>query len=298
VRAFVLAPGEGWIVDRMVEEWYAGNPGASVLDPNEADCIWLLAEWAWDRLPVPLLQRKKVLTTVHHVVPEKFGPQQRADFARRDDLTTAYHVFNQRTLDFVRPLTQRPIHLVPYWANQVLWRPTRPRSDIRRSLGLPMDGYLIGSFQRDTEGHDLRSPKREKGPDLLCDYLEGLRDQQPKLFVVLAGWRRQYVQCRLARAGIPYAYFERPSLDVVNDLYQNLDLYPVTARHEGGPQALIECGLLGVPVVSRPVGIAEQVLPASAIHDDVSRAVPAVPDVEAWKLPGGFEPYRRLLGSL
>jgi hypothetical protein len=56
---------------------------------------------------------------------------------------------------------------------------------------------------------------------------------------------------RLERAGIPYTYFERPEQDVLNELYQTLDLYPVTARCEGGPQALIEAALVGVPCVSR-----------------------------------------------
>ena len=81
-------------------------------------------------------------------------------------------------------------------------------------------------------------------------------------------------------------------------MYQCLDEYAVTARHEGGPQALIECGLLGVPTVSTPVGIAEQVLPPSAIANNVFDASPSVPDVEDWKLPGGFQQYRELLQSL
>jgi hypothetical protein len=77
-----------------------------------------------------------------------------------------------------------------------------------------------------------------------------------------------------------------------------LNLYAVTARQEGGPQALIECALTNTPVVCTPVGIAEQVLPASAINDDVSLATPAVPNVDGWQLPQGFQPYRDLLASL
>lgn len=301
-KVYVLGPREDWIVDRFVKEWNDDNRDISVFTPRAADAVWLLADWCWQSIAqAGLLRDKKVLTTVHHIVSEKFGPRERMDFQLRDDVTTAYHVYNQRTLDFIRPLTTKPIHLVPYWANQKIWRPTGSREELRLKHGLPKDTYLIGSFQRDTEGKDLTSPKLEKGPDLLVDAIISYRERCSDYFpteVVLAGWRRQYVIKRLEAAGIKHHYFELPSQDVVNELYQTLDLYPVTARAEGGPQALIECGLLNVPVVSRPVGIAEQVLPPSAIADDVTTAAPHVPNVESWKLPAGYEPYRQLLESL
>lgn len=300
-KVFVLAPGEDWVVDRFVKEWYEDNADISTRNLYEADVIWALADWCFNKLPMHHLLTKKVITTVHHIVPEKFGPRERMDFQLRDDVTTVYHVYNQRSYDFIKPLTTKPIHLITYWANQNIWLPTGSREELRKKYGLPADAYLIGSFQRDTEGHDLKSPKLEKGPDLLVDAIIGFRDKSKEYFrveVVLAGWRRQYVMKRLDDAGIKYHYFERPKQHVVNELYQTLDLYPVTARYEGGPQSLIECGLLGVPVVSRPVGIAEQVLPPQAINDNVVEAMPTVPNVEAWKLPAGYEPYRRLIEAL
>lgn len=301
MKVFVLPPKEDWIVDRMVKEWNEDNADITTQRVDQADVIWLLADWHWNSLPVWSLLNRKVLTTVHHIVPEKFGPNERADFNQRDRVTTAYHVFNERTRDFIRPLTQKPIHLIKYWANQKIWRPTGTKTDLRKKHGLPEDKLLVGSFQRDTEGSGIPQgiylPKLEKGPDLLADYLEKLHDIYG-VHVVLAGWRRQYLMQRLDRVKIPYTYFDRPSHETVNELYQTLDLYPVTARTEGGPQALIEAGLLEVPVVSRRVGIAEQVLPPTAINDDVMLAIPAVPNVEDWKLPMGYQPYRELLLSL
>jgi hypothetical protein len=310
-KVYVLPPQEDWIVDRMVKEWNEGNPDMAVFTPKNADVVWLLADWCWQGLwHVGLLKGKKVLTTVHHIVPEKFGDLERSDFELRDEITTAYHVFNQHTYDFIRPLTLKPIHLVKYWANQHLWRPTGTKEELRKKLGLPQDAFLVGSFQRDTEGKGIPQglflPKLEKGPDKLADYLETLkdfcsqnRDFDPRpLHVALAGWRRQYIMQRLDDAKIRYTFFDRPPIETINELYQCLDQYAVTARQEGGPQALIECGLLGVPTVSTPVGIAEQVLPPSAICDNVFSASPAVPNVEEWKLPAGFQPYRELLESL
>lgn len=297
-KVFVLRPNEDWIIDRFVREWAEDNADITVHDPHQADVIWLLADFCWQQVPRQQLYGKKVLVTVHHLVPEKFGPRERMEFEFRDQYVTAYHVPNVYTEAFIKPLTQKPIHVIPYWANQHIWRPTGTKGDLRKKHLLPESGYLVGSFQRDTEGHDLRSPKLEKGPDLLADALELFFKQMPNLYVVLAGWRRQYIIKRLEKASIPHAYFERPNQAVINDLYQTLDLYPVTARQEGGPQSLIECGLLNVPVVSRDIGIASQVLPASAINNVITECTPAIPNVDHMKLPGGYAPYRKLIEAL
>ena len=39
-------------------------------------------------------------------------------------------------------------------------------------FGCFLDKKLIGSFQRDTEGYDLKTPKLSKGPDIFCDIVE------------------------------------------------------------------------------------------------------------------------------
>jgi hypothetical protein len=309
-KVFVLAPREDWIVDRFVKEWTEDNTDITVSKPADADVIWLFADWAWNQVPRQELFGKKVLATVHHIVPEKFGPRERMDFEFRDRLITAYHVPNVHTEAFVKTLTAKPIHVLPYWANQKIWRRTHEGARVAElwakhklpsGMGSERPTYLIGSFQRDTEGSDLVSPKLEKGPDLLADAIITYRDRCKHLFpleVVLAGWRRQYLMKRLDDAGVRYHYFERPCQHVINELYQVLNLYPVTARQEGGPQSLVECGLLGIPCVSRDIGIASAVLPPEAIHSDVTLAQPTVPNVEAWKLPGGYAPYRELIERL
>lgn len=297
-KVYVLSPNEDWIVDRFVKEFVEDNADLVSLTPEDADVIWLMAEWCWQRVPAWKLARSKVITTIHHIVPEKFDLTAHREFMMRDQLTTCYHVPNKHTEAFIRPLTSKPIHLIPYWANQRIWKVTGTKDELRRKHGLPQNGYLIGSFQRDTEGRDLKSPKLEKGPDLLADALIAFAQQEPSLHVVLAGWRRQYVMGRLDAAGVKYCYFEKPQQDVINELYQTLDLYPVTARYEGGPQSLIECGLLGVPMVSRDVGIASQVLPPHAVNDTITECSAAVPNVEHLKLPMGYQTFRRLIEEL
>lgn len=302
MKIFTLAPRENWIVDRMVDEWNAGNPDIVASDPFQADLIWCLADWCWRHVPQDVLRHKKVVTTVHHVVPEKFDTAARRDFAERDIFTDLYHVFNRRTFDFVRAHTTKPIQFVPYWANPTFWhRSVETVDSLRNRYDLPPVRFTIMSAQRDTEGHDLTTPKLEKGPDLLVDAIAKFNERaNGTIHVLLGGWRRQYVIERLKRLGIAYTYIERPALDVIRDMYQMSSLYLVTARHEGGPQALIECGLMGLPCLSRPVGIAEQVLPPTAISDDVAslNAVPCIPDVTHMMLPRGFDGYRRMFENI
>jgi glycosyltransferase involved in cell wall biosynthesis len=297
-KVFLLRPSEDWIVDRFVSEWYEDNHDISSDNIEDADVVWLLASWCYRHVNRRILSSKKVITTIHHVVEEKFDNNKHIEFQDRDSITDVYHVPNFRTESFVRNLTDKPVHVIPYWANQKIWKTTEDKNSLRRKYGLSETSYIIGSFQRDTEGYDLKTPKLEKGPDLLADFIIKKWNENNNLHVVLAGWRRQYIISRLENKGIPYTYIEKPSQKVINDLYQCLDLYPVTSRYEGGPQSLIECGLLGIPVVSTPVGMSQDLLSSSAIHSDVSQAFPEIPNVELITLPNGYKSYRDLIQSL
>lgn len=302
MKVYALPAGEDWICDQLVKDWNQYS-NLSTTNIAEADICWLLSDWCWKQVPIDILRSKLVITTIHHIVPSKFNQTERAEFAARDQITDVYHVYNFRTLEFVKTLTKKHVELVPYWANQYLWKKTDSKENLRKKYSLPLDVNLIGSFQRDTEGSDLISPKLEKGPDILADWLDYVHSKQfiwqldpvpgpsLKLHVLLAGWRRQYIISRLEKSGISYTYFERPNQQVLNDLYQTLDLYAVTARHEGAPQSLLEGGLLGVKFITTPVGIAEQVLPMTSINENIDKCLPCIPYVEHMKLPHGINQY-------
>ena len=302
IKVFALQPHENWICDRFVDEWNAASAQACA-DAASADVIWLLSDWCWRRVPKQLLQRKRVVTTVHHLVPEKMTSASLAEFADRDQLTTIYHVPCEATRAQVQALTRKPIKVIPFWVNGNLWtRSAESQVYLRSNFGLPIDAYLVGSFQRDTEGSDLRTPKLEKGPDLLCDALMKISQQRPNLMVVLGGWRRQYVESRLIEACIPYRKFERPPTVSLRDLYSTLDMYLVTARFEGGPQAIVECAAMRVPIVSTPVGLAAEILAPESVGPDVTMLVPNVQHarsrVEPLLLPNGLAPFHSLFREL
>lgn len=308
-KVWLLAPNENWIVDRFVKEWSEDNSDITTTNIEEATVIWALADWCFNQIPQHILLKKqkglvKIVTTVHHIVPDKFSDADRQNFLIRDLFTDLYHVYNVRTEKFIKSLTKKPIKLIPYWANQNLFfKSKQTKQELREKYNLPLDAYLVGSFQRDTEGAGIQNniflPKLEKGPDLLCKTINELHYINNNVQVLLSGWRRQYVINQLDNLlKIKYHYIELPSQDIINELYQTLDLYIVTARHEGGPQALIECGLCGVPVISSYVGIAEQVLPQTAINNHTHNATPTIPIVESMLLPQGYIPYRDLFESL
>jgi glycosyltransferase involved in cell wall biosynthesis len=102
------------------------------------------------------------------------------------------------------------------------------------------------------------------------------------LKVVLTGKRRDYVISELKKNNIPYKYFEMTNFSMMNDLYNILDLYLITSRLEGGPQALVECGQTRTPVISTDVGIAREILGSDSIFDykNISSFNEASPNVE------------------
>ena len=124
---------------------------------------------------------------------------------------------------------------------------------------------MVGSFQRDTEGSDLITPKLEKGPDLFVEALKKI--EKDNLFVLLGGWRRQYVINRLNQENIDFKFIELAPLELLREMYAACDLYIVASRVEGGPQAILESAAMKLPIISRDVGMATVVLSENCIVD-------------------------------
>lgn len=260
MKVFTLAANEDWICDRFAREWNKYGSEFVTNNPNNADVIWLLAGWCWRHIDQQLLATKKVVVTIHHIDELKFDQQALDDFNARDTFVDMYHVPCKSTWQIVSRLTKKPIFIQQFWVNQKLWFPI-DKQTVRNELKLNNDRFLIGSFQRDTEGSDLISPKLAKGPDVFVDVVaEFNRHRKFDVEVILAGWRRQYVIKRLKDLNIKFTYFDRPDEITVNKLYNAIDLYVVGSRCEGGPQAIVECAATQTPILSTPVGISEDIL--------------------------------------
>jgi glycosyltransferase involved in cell wall biosynthesis len=302
LKIFTVPANENWVCDRFTQEWIDNNPSISTENIEECDILWLLAGWRWNHIPERILRSKKVVLTVHHIVPEKFDLNKINEFKFRDQFIDVYHVPCNKTKDQVCQLTDKPIEVIPFWANQNIWNHIPSKDDLRKDLGIDKECFLIGSFQRDTEGSDLKSPKLEKGPDIFCDIVENLFLQNKNIKILLAGWRRHYVINRLEKAKIPYYYFELPDFEELNKLYNCLDLYLVTSRYEGGPQSIVECALSKTPVVSTDVGIAKDILSENSIFRDEKNPVPdtdyAFEKIQKLKIPDGFYKFNKMFTKI
>ena len=200
MSVFVLAPKEDWICDRFVTEWNQAQPYPTSTSIEDSSVIWLLADWCWNKVSPNLLIQKKVVASVHHIVPNKFDKQQKEDFLERDKYVDLYHVPCEKTKEQILPYTKKPIWVQPFWVNQNIWKglSKKLRQDIRTQYGISDNCFLIGSFQRDTEGHDLKSPKLEKGPDIFLKIINKLKNNKnsrinSNIRVLLTGKNRQYI---------------------------------------------------------------------------------------------------------
>ena len=300
MKIYIPKINESWIVDRFREEWYKNNPEISTKNILLADIIWIMSPWMWQKVPKYFLKTKKVVCTYHHIVNSKFNKN---DFDSLDYYVDKYHVISNKTENQVREITRKTIFNHPFWVNQKLWFPINEKSNLRKSFGFQEEQYLIGSFQRDTESSDLKSPKLEKGPDILFSIISEIDKENKNLTVVLTGKNRQYIINKLEEWDIKYKYFEMVDLESINKLYNTLDLYIVSSRVEGGPQAILECAASKTPIISTDVGVASEVLNTGSIFDeDFSKASPdteyAYNSVKEFFIPKGMDKFISMFNKI
>lgn len=185
------------------------------------------------------------------------------------------------------------------------------RTVFREKWNIPADAYLIGSFQRDTEGTDLSSPKLVKGPDIFLEIVYALHRRGNKIHAILAGPRRFWLKKNLAKRGIPFTFIGQtvegqddieintlPHSDL-NDIYNQIDLYLVSSRSEGGPRAVLEAGSANCKILSTPVGLVLDVLEPACVYRDPFEAVERIErDIRTDALRSTVEIHAgRILGS-
>ena len=90
-------------------------------------------------------------------------------------------------------------------------------------------------------------------------------------------------------------------LQELNELYNILDLYIVTSRIEGGPQAILECAVSKTPIVSTDVGVASEILDSKSIFkpEEFNKAIPNVPlafkNSQDYIIPNGMIKFKKCL---
>lgn len=297
MKVYLNKAGENWIVDRFYSEWNDFNSSTTTNFIFNSDIIWLIAPWTWRKIYKNNLSRKKVVCTIHHIDESKFDEKQKKEFYERDKYVDFYHVISEKTFKQLAKLTDKKIFEIPFWVNQNIWFQLDNKTALRKKYNIDKESFLVGSFQRDTEGHDLKSPKLSKGPDQFLKIVRKLCDEKKDLKVLLSGKRRQYLISELNNFKIPFYYLEMTNYKTLNELYNILDLYIVASRVEGGPQSILEAAATKTPLISTNVGIAEKILDSSSIYN-MENFMEAKPDVEysyrnvkKYFVPEGFKSF-------
>lgn len=272
MKIFILAAQENWITDQLAKEWIQHNKDKYTTYIQDADVIWILSNYICDALPLEIYRKKKVITTIHHIVPWKMDETRINHYKKLDKITDIFHSICDKTTEELSKYTKKKIITIPFWNNQNLYFNINKKQFLREKYKIDSNCYLIGSFQRDTEGSSIESgsflPKLEKGPDIFINAVKYYKSLYSNVKVLLTGRCRQYVMKELQKLGIIYIYFEMVDNKTLNELYNCLDLYIVGSRVEGGPRAINECALAKVPIISTDVGIANNILSEKSIFNE------------------------------
>lgn len=271
IKIFILADElknmkNKWICDLLKEEFIQYSKVNIVSDPKDADIIWLLAPWSTRKINKKYLEEKFVVSTIHHVDTDKYD-EFREYYNYIDSITNRYHTICKKSYENLKILTHKEIIIANFWINENNYFKIYDKNNLRKKYNIPENMFVVGSFQKDTEGKDDMTPKLSKGPDIFIKIVEDMKKDGKDVFVILTGWRRNYIMTGLDKLGIKYIYCELIDLEGINELYNCLDLYIVSSRVEGGPRSIMECGLAKVPIISTDVGIVRSILHSDSIFD-------------------------------
>ena len=179
-----------WICDVLKEEfsdYFKANTTTNIL---EANIIWYLAPWNYRKVPSQFkdisvwrdfLKEKYVISTIHHIDYEKYKMGEHDKILHfTKEYTNMYHVLCESTLTFLNKLDHGiPIKLIPLWVNSSNFFNINNKKGLREKYNINEKAYLVGSFQKDTEGRKywrcpycLKCNRDEKKINIRCNHCE------------------------------------------------------------------------------------------------------------------------------
>jgi len=155
-------------------------------------------------------------------------------------------------------ITEEKIIEIPVGVDLEMFPPVRDIEEkvrLRRKWKVPENSYCIGSFQSDDgDFENTGQPKWLKGPDLWIECISKIAKKK-NIFILLAGYKRNFVMRELKILNIPFMYHEMVRYDEMPELYKSIDAYLVTSRAEGGPKSIIESMASKVLILTFKVGL-------------------------------------------
>jgi glycosyltransferase involved in cell wall biosynthesis len=268
-----------WICDILKQDFIKKYPNCITTDPKDAKIIWYLASWNTRHIPnnltvldwFKILTNKKVIFTMHHIDMDKFklGTYDK-QFKFMMKYGNKYHTICQKTHESLVSLNHNiPSYKEYLWYDPDVFFPIEDNIPLKNKYNISKSAYLIGSFQKDTEGNKESGiqPKLSKGPDLFIKIIRHMYITNKNIEIILTGLRREYIIEQLKKLNIKYYYFNMISLKELNELYNCLDLYIISSRYEGGPRSVFEAGATKTPIISTKVGIADELIARESLFD-------------------------------
>ena len=265
-----------WICDILKQEFMEKFPLNTTTNAKNANIIWYLAPWNYRFIPnnfndkewFQFLKQKKVIFTQHHIDEEKLKiGQLDKQFEFMKTYGNKLHAICELTKkNMLKFFDKKLISSKRLWINQNNFYYISNKIELRKKYNFNKNSFLIGSFQKDTEGK-TNLPKLSKGPDIFINIVIDMYKNNPQIEIVLTGLRREYIINELNKYGIKYHYFNMTSIEQINELYNCLDLYIISSRCEGGPRSVFEAGLTKTPIISTRVGIAPELIARSSLFD-------------------------------
>lgn len=274
----------GWSIDsdRMHTERFLKELGHTITN-NLIKAEVVHSVW-WNQLLTRrhffLRFKRKIIATATN----KIDPDNR-DYLKAKKWVTLWIAPSKRQFDTLKTDGVNVAYQPFYVDEKVFRKLDKSRIEIATLLGIDFglikDKFLIGSFQRDTLGTDMKSPRWQKGPELLVEILSSLPDKD-RWVLVLAGPRRHFIINECEKNGIPYYYYGLKPTTGVDDigvntldhekmslLYNLIDSYLVTSKSEGGPKAIHEACFCKTLIFSTDVGLSPDILDGRCIYNNV-----------------------------
>ena len=121
--------------------------------------MWILAPWSYNIRDFRKFKNKKVVCSIYHIENFAKNSPEINRIIEIDKFIDAYHTISLKTKDELSKVTDKPVYYIPLWVNQNIWYYIENKKDLRNKYNFDDKDFLLGSFQRDTEGNDLLSPK-------------------------------------------------------------------------------------------------------------------------------------------
>lgn len=280
--------GIGWSIDKdrqHVKRFLLDMGHQITKNPFIADIIHSV--W-WNRLldlkSLHLRLKKKIIATATNEI----DPDSK-EFIKARRFVTLWIAPNRKQYKTLEK-THVKVAYQPFYVDEKVFRKLNiDKQEIAERLGINFqlikDKILIGSFQRDTLGKDLTSPKWQKGPDMLINILKSLPNKD-RWLLFLAGPRRHYIINACEELGIPYYYYgvkpkakvDDININILNTdtmvlLYNLIDCYIVSSRSESGPKAILEASFCKTLIFSTEVGMAPDILDKRCIYRHIDEIV-------------------------